>query len=183
MLTKEQINFLNQYTTRDWGYGGPNVWEETDEGVNVFGSVYFPEGKYKKMPVKFRTVYSNFSCANNELETLEGCPVDVGRIFRCDNNKLKTLEGCPKRCSEFSCRMNPIETYSALKGVVARWVWVSSPEGVGFDGLWNNPLDIYNYCSEQQVCFAQDSNNGLSDAEIGARCNLYALASLVKAKY
>jgi hypothetical protein len=40
-------------------------------------------------------VGGDFSCANNQLTTLEGAPQTVGGDFSCNNNQLTSLEGSP----------------------------------------------------------------------------------------
>jgi hypothetical protein len=40
-------------------------------------------------------VGGSFECNINQLTTLEGAPISVGRNFMCDNNQLTTLKGMP----------------------------------------------------------------------------------------
>ncbi len=48
-----------------------------------------------------------FSCFNNELISLEGCPIEVGGSFTCSDNKLTSLEGSPKEVGAFfNCEHN-----------------------------------------------------------------------------
>ena len=39
--------------------------------------------------IKFKHVYGFFSCNNNYLTSLEGCPSSVGDSFYCNNNSKK----------------------------------------------------------------------------------------------
>ena len=43
------------------------------------------------------TVEGDFSCANNKLTSLKGCPRVVGGDFDCSHNKLTSLEGAPRK--------------------------------------------------------------------------------------
>ena len=47
------------------------------------------------VPVKFRNVSGYFSCRNNNLQNLIGCPDMVGGAFDCSYNQLTSLIGCP----------------------------------------------------------------------------------------
>jgi hypothetical protein len=65
--------------------------------------------KVKKLPVQFGHVDGNFSCSNNQLTSLAGCPNEVGGYFDCSNNQLISLEGAPKSVSGgFYCGNNKL---------------------------------------------------------------------------
>jgi len=49
------------------------------------------------LPVKFRKVTGYFDCLCNGLNTLEGCPDEVGEWFRCSANPIETLDHFPKK--------------------------------------------------------------------------------------
>jgi len=59
--------------------------------VNLWGRL----GDIKQLPLTFNQVNGDFSCGNNKLTTLEGCPQKVSN-FWCDYNKLTSLEHSPK---------------------------------------------------------------------------------------
>ena len=46
--------------------------------------------------IKFNKISDFFSCHNNKLSSLRGCPEYVGGSFYCDSNKLESLEYSPK---------------------------------------------------------------------------------------
>ena len=57
--------------------------------------------------IKFNKVSGDFYCHNNQLTSLEGCPITVGRVFYCSNNQLTSLEGCLKTVGgNFYCHNN-----------------------------------------------------------------------------
>lgn len=58
-------------------------------------------------------VDGSFSCADNRLTSLEGCPKKINGFFNCSHNKLTSLEGCPQEANGFYCFNNEL---SNLKG-------------------------------------------------------------------
>jgi hypothetical protein len=65
-----------------------------DVGEDVLlGSIL---GDLKQLPLTFNEVIGLFSCRENNLTTLEGCPKKVGRNFKCSWNRLTSLEHSPK---------------------------------------------------------------------------------------
>jgi hypothetical protein len=53
-------------------------------------------------------VSGNFSCASNQLTSLEGAPKEVGVHFICQNNQLTSLKGAPQKVGgDFGCSSNP----------------------------------------------------------------------------
>jgi len=67
-----------------------------DETIDVDGNVNLAYKGLTIIPLKFNKVTGSFSCKNNELVSLEGCPNYVGGDFYCSYNQLTSLEGCPK---------------------------------------------------------------------------------------
>jgi len=74
-----------------------NYTINSDDTVDVNGNVFLYRelGNMEKLPVKFGKVSGFFTCSENKLTTLEGCPNYVGGDFNCLDNKLISLEGCP----------------------------------------------------------------------------------------
>jgi len=82
-LTKEQIEFLDKVVK-----GG--TWTLNSEGkVDVRGIISMNEMGLTEIPVKFGKVSGYFSCMNNNLTSLEGCPDELGVYFYCVGNNLK----------------------------------------------------------------------------------------------
>jgi hypothetical protein len=89
-----------------------------DDTIDVYGHVNLGSklGNIQKLPVKFRKVSSYFSCYDNNLTSLEGCPDYVGWNFYCVENNLTSLEGCPKYIGgSFYCSKN--RSLVSLKGI------------------------------------------------------------------
>ena len=88
-----------------------------DLTVDVNGQVYLHNkdiGENGGMPIQFGRVNGSFSCSNNNLTSLKGCPEYVGGAFHCSKNKLTTLEYCPKYIGDdFYCSYNKL---TSLKG-------------------------------------------------------------------
>ena len=67
-----------------------------------------------RLPIQFGYVSGNFICRANDLESLVGCPSEVGGNFYCYGNKLTSLEGGPKEVGgDFNCENNML---TALEG-------------------------------------------------------------------
>ena len=89
---------IENYQIRDDG----SIDVEGDVGLNgrLVGLI--------QLPLTFNEVNGFFSCGNNILTTLEGCPKKVGGNFWCSFNKLTSLEHSPKIVEEgnFYCVKN-----------------------------------------------------------------------------
>ena len=93
-------------------YGIRN-WTLNDDGsIDVDGSVYLYTKGLTELPLKFGKVSGYFTCDNNQLTTLEGCPTSVGDDFNCSYNQLTTFKGCPESISgNFQCYYNKIVNF------------------------------------------------------------------------
>ena len=68
-----------------------------------------------KLPFKFRNVNGDFSCCNNQLTTLDGCPRIVKGDFDCSYNKLVNLKGGPKQVGgHYLCYDNELTSLEGL---------------------------------------------------------------------
>jgi len=57
--------------------------------------------------IQFNRIEGIFSCNDNKLTSLRGCPYFVSETFFCSRNNLKSLEYCPKKVlGEFYCTGN-----------------------------------------------------------------------------
>ena len=80
-----------------------------DGSIDVDGDVNLNRKKLKELPLKFRKVSGNFSCYDNQLTSLMGCPQSIGGDFECSFNKLTSLKGSPQTVGgDFSCRDNKL---------------------------------------------------------------------------
>lgn len=111
-LTEDQLDFLNQYVKGEWSYNTETGFVDvlgdfraSDEGLSdlcginfgvVTGSFNISENNgiqsLKGSPRKV----TDFYCQDCMIETLEGSPDHVTRIFDCSKNILRSLEGGPK---------------------------------------------------------------------------------------
>ena len=80
-----------------------------DLTVDVEGDVWMSHKGLAEFPfyVRFGRVRGYFSCSNNGLVSLEGCPRTVDSWFACQGNELVSLEGCPEKVDgNFYCQNN-----------------------------------------------------------------------------
>jgi hypothetical protein len=86
-------------------------WSINGDKVDVDGDVNISSCDLEEIPFKFGIVRGNFACKYNKLNSLEGCPSDVGGLFNCGRNQLVSLKGSPIRVGEyFSCSDNKLVT-------------------------------------------------------------------------
>jgi len=108
---------------------------DANHKVSVMGSVNLSNQSLRRLPIQFKHISGDFSCAYNSIEDSYGFPETVGGDFNCGNNYLKntigfenygnghlhihcnkitSLEGCPVHVNEsFSVTQNKL---SNLKG-------------------------------------------------------------------
>jgi hypothetical protein len=92
-------------------YDIENYTINDDLSIDVDGSVYLEKEKLEYLPLKFNYVSGDFSCYDNKLKSLEGCPQTVGGRFNCYFNELVSLEGSPQTVDgDFDCSYNELET-------------------------------------------------------------------------
>lgn len=83
-----------------------------DLTVDVAGCVDLERCWLKELPVQFGKVEGFFDCANNQLTSLKGCPVEiVNGYFACHHNQLISLEHAPKKVGgDFYCSNNKLNS-------------------------------------------------------------------------
>ena len=83
-LTQEQIDWLDKCTKGSWTLNPKTGL------VNVKGNFICPHQGLKGFKgVKFGRVGGDFCCSYNQLTSLEGAPLKVGRnFFYCENNPV-----------------------------------------------------------------------------------------------
>ena len=80
-----------------------------DGSIDVNSNVDLESRKLSNLPLKFNKVNGVFSCYNNQLKSLEGCPKIISNNFYCSGNQLTSLKGCPKKIpGTFSCVDNQL---------------------------------------------------------------------------
>jgi hypothetical protein len=128
---------------RDWLHSMDVYdYDLCDGVVHVVGDVNIAYRGLTSIPVQFGYVSGEFICADNVLDSLEGCPSEVGGGFYCSSNKLTSLEGgpnevggnfncinnnltslegCPKEVGgNFSCRWNRFAAKPDVSGILGK---------------------------------------------------------------
>ena len=86
-----------------------------DGTIDYDGNVILVYYNFTKLPFKFRNVNGDFSCCNNQLTTLDGCPRIVKGDFDCSYNKLVNLKGGPKQVGgHYLCYDNELTSLEGL---------------------------------------------------------------------
>jgi len=100
-------------------YGIKNYTINNDLSIDVNGNVDLSSRNLEYLPLRFNYVSSYFSCYDNELKTLEGCPQKIGSFFSCGINELKTLKGSPQTVGRgFYCFKNELKTLEGCPQIV-----------------------------------------------------------------
>ena len=116
-----------------------NYTINSDQTIDVDGSVDLTRWRMDKLPLKFNRVTKNFrlnniglkslegspkwvggtfDCGENLLTSLKGSPEFVGGVFNCDNNDLTDLEFGPKQVGkDYNFDSNEIYNFDSLKSV------------------------------------------------------------------
>ena len=80
-----------------------------DGSLNVMQNVNISNKGLDHIPLRFKSVQGYFSCSENKLTSLFGCPDIVTTNFYCNDNELLTLEHSPKMVmGDFLCNQNKI---------------------------------------------------------------------------
>lgn len=106
LKTKEEItDWLDKYEIKNY-----TLLENPEYGyvVNVKNNVILGGKNLNFIPVKFHEVEGYFHCHNNQLTTLEFCPISVEGSFSITANKLTSLKGCPTTVGDFYCSDNQL---------------------------------------------------------------------------
>ena len=86
-----------------------------DLTVDVEGNVNISYKNLKEIPVKFGKINGGFSCSDNALTSLEGCPRIVNGSFYCNYNHLGSLDYCPEVINgSFNCSNNEINKFKRM---------------------------------------------------------------------
>lgn len=93
----ENFNRVNKIKELCDKYYIYNYFINGDYSIDVNRDVDLANTKLNKFSLTFRYVIGHFDCRTNNLTSLKGCPLEVGKSFYCDNNRLTTLEFCPTK--------------------------------------------------------------------------------------
>ena len=88
-------------------YGIKNYTINSDGSIDVNGNVDLYDESLTELPLTFNKVTGHFSCSNNKLTSLKGCPRWIGGFFDCERNNLTSLEFSPDYVGcYFACNGN-----------------------------------------------------------------------------
>jgi len=99
-------NWLDEMNIKDYEI-------RPDFSIDVNNTVKLSRKGLIKFPyyIQFNHIFGIFTCSNNDLISLEGCPYVVDDVFYCDYNNLTSLEFCPTHVgSIFGAEHNNITT-------------------------------------------------------------------------
>ena len=124
-----------------------------DLSVVVDGNVNLSSKGLIDIPVMFSVVNG---IDENNLSTLEGCPIEVGGGFFCGGNKLTSLEYSPEYVGgNFSCSVN----------CLTNLVGCPSEVGGGFF-CHDNKLSTLEFCSGFIGGDFECKNNNINESEL-----------------
>lgn len=103
---RERISSLCDY------YKIKNYTINSDGTVDVDGNVVLLAKGFTELPIRFNKVSGKFTCNNNKLTTLYGCPVEVGGDFGCNKSSLTSLKFGPLKVGGYySCPSNRLTSF------------------------------------------------------------------------
>ena len=127
--------------------------------VNVNGNVNL-RNKLKEdvLPVNFEKVNGYFDIADNQLESLEGCPEIVLKDFDCSSNNLASLFGAPSSVGDFNCSNNDLTSLS-----------YAPKEIEGYFNCANNSITSIEGCPRTIQGYFKCANNNLTSLKGGPK--------------
>lgn len=133
---EEELNFFEFNIT--------NHTINDDLTIDVDGDVVFYGLDLYKIPFKFGKVTGNFICNSNKLESLEGCPYYVGKMFNCSSNNLKSLEYGPKEVGgPYDCTFNELDNLDGIAPEIGDSLYCHDNNITNLDIISNIEGDIY----------------------------------------
>lgn len=137
--TKEDIKiWLNKMDINDYYVINDNLTVDVNDDVDI-------SCKYlTHIPIQFGMIRGSFECQNNNLKSLKGCPIKVGKYFNCAENQLTSLEYGPKIVDGYYyCYNNKILN---LKGCSQNLKYERCDDFMGDeigDDFFNNPIYVF----------------------------------------
>jgi hypothetical protein len=105
-VERERISALCDY------YKIKNYTINADGTVDVDGDVVLLAKGFTELPIRFNKVSGKFTCNNNKLTTLYGCPIEVGGDFGCNKSSLTSLKFGPQKVGGYySCPSNRLTSF------------------------------------------------------------------------
>ena len=162
MMWSNVLEICKEYEIQNWTIN-------SDEAVDVDGSVWLEEKGLTELPLKFGKVRGNFKCSDNKLTSLKGSPDKLGGGFDCSNNNLTTLEGCTNDIvvGNFQCYYNKLTSLKGAPDKVTNHFDCENNNLISFKYLplansysfWGNP--IYEFLQHLAHHYQDGKNLGL----------------------
>jgi hypothetical protein len=123
-------------------YNIKNYTINSDGSIDVDGNVNLYYMELTELPLTFNKVTGHFSCSNNKLTSLKGCPRWIGGFFDCERNNLTSLEFSPDYVGAwFACNHNNLIDNYCDSEIIGNFYTTLKQEGVEY---YNNIMINYN---------------------------------------
>jgi hypothetical protein len=123
-------------------YNIKNYTINSDGSIDVDGDVGLFDRELTELPLTFNKVTGHFSCSNNKLTSLKGCPRWIGGFFDCERNNLTSLEFSPDYVGAwFACNHNNLIDNYCDSEIIGNFYTTLKQEGVEY---YNNIMINYN---------------------------------------
>lgn len=116
----------------------------------------------KTLPINFEKISGYFDIAENNLESLVGCPHTVQKDFDCSSNNLTSLFGAPNHVSDFNCSHNRLTSLSYAPKEVSGFFDCSYNELTSIEGAPRN-IQGYFKCSHNKLSSLKGSPKHIKD--------------------
>ena len=118
----------------------------------IFGNINLSSKGLKKLPdMSNVTLYGDFLCQNNALNSLKGIPNQINGKLNCARNKIKSLRHMPKCIGDgFDCSHNKIKDLRYLSDGVAGDINCSYNELVDLSYGASECTGVFN-CSNNKI--------------------------------
>ena len=92
-------------------YGIGDFYRVNQDGsIDVDKDVNLSHRNLYQLPLKFNKINGHFSCEDNKLSNLNGCPREIKKYFNCGHNDLTTLVGGPNKVGGgYYCEYNHLK--------------------------------------------------------------------------
>lgn len=135
-----------------------------DLTIDINGDVNLYDRNIKELPkyIQFGTVEGIFTCANNKLTSLRGCPRIVNKSFNCSFNNLTSLKEAPTKVDgSFYCNNNKLVSLEGAPKEI----------GANFDCSFNKLVSLKGTPREIKGNFQCNNNNLTSLKEAPKKVN------------
>jgi hypothetical protein len=172
-LTPEQIEWLDECTDGTWTLNPRTGMVDVDGRFNCSG-----QGLTDFKDVRFGVVEESFTCARNQLTSLEGAPHKVSVSFDCSDNQLTSLEGAPQKIGHsFYCHNNQLTSLEGAPREVGGGFYCGDNQLTTLEGA-PQKVNEHFYCYDNQLTTLEGAPQKVGG---GFFCSDNQLTSLVGA--